>query len=93
MFVKLMELPLKKRKEVQKPGVWIQIGPKMKHLRDFRECFEWEMKDFADDCGVSQAAVSHWELGRCEPRKKQRTAIAKVLELSSPDQVVFISLG
>lgn len=74
-----------------KAGVWIEFGPKMKHLREYRACFDWEMKELAAFCHVSQPTVSNWEIGRCEPTERHKKALVKALGLASTTQIVYIS--
>ncbi len=51
-------------------------------LRNARLEKGWTMQRVADAVGVSNACISHWEMGKTIPREQNLTAVCKALKVS-----------
>jgi len=54
-------------------------------LRAYRKDSDLKQKELADKIGVSQKAISSWEVGRSEPTMKEISKLCKVFDCTVED--------
>lgn len=56
-------------------------------IRDYRHSRGWTLQYFAEQLGVTDAAIGHWETGIREPSKDKLIILAKMMHCTVDDLI------